>query len=59
VFCDQPDTRSFALPGPGGPGRSLYEYLLRRGIQVFGISWRNPTRAQRDWDFDTYVQATG
>jgi polyhydroxyalkanoate synthase subunit PhaC len=40
------------------PGRSLYEYLLQRGIQVFGISWRNPTGAQRDWDFDTYVQAT-
>jgi len=40
------------------PGRSLYEYLLQRGIQVFGISWRNPTRAHRDWNFDTYVQAT-
>ena len=40
------------------PGRSLYEFLLKGGIQVFGISWRSPTRAQRDWDFDTYVQAT-
>jgi polyhydroxyalkanoate synthase subunit PhaC len=40
------------------PGRSMYEYLLRSGIQVFGISWRNPTGAQRDWDFDTYAQAT-
>jgi polyhydroxyalkanoate synthase subunit PhaC len=40
------------------PGRSLYEYLLQRGIQVFGISWRNPVGAQRDWNFDTYVQAT-
>ena len=40
------------------PGRSLYEYLLKRGIQVFGISWRNPTGAQRDWNFDTYAQAT-
>jgi poly[(R)-3-hydroxyalkanoate] polymerase subunit PhaC len=40
------------------PGRSLYEYLLQRGIQVFGISWRSPTGAQRDWNFDTYVQAT-
>jgi polyhydroxyalkanoate synthase subunit PhaC len=39
------------------PGRSLYEFLLQRGIQVFGISWRNPTGAQRDWNFDTYVQA--
>ncbi len=40
------------------PGRSLYEYLLKQGIQVYGISWRNPTGAQRDWNFDTYVQAT-
>ena len=40
------------------PGRSMYEYLLQHGIPVFGISWRNPTGAQRDWDFDTYVQAT-
>jgi polyhydroxyalkanoate synthase subunit PhaC len=39
-------------------GRSMYEYLLKHGIQAFGISWRNPTRAQRDWDYDTYVQAT-
>jgi polyhydroxyalkanoate synthase subunit PhaC len=40
------------------PGRSLYEYLLQRGFQVYGISWRNPTKEQRDWNFDTYVQAT-
>jgi poly[(R)-3-hydroxyalkanoate] polymerase subunit PhaC len=40
------------------PGRSLYEYLLQRGIQVFGISWRNPAGAQRAWDFDTYVRST-
>jgi polyhydroxyalkanoate synthase subunit PhaC len=39
-------------------GRSLYEYLLQRGVQVFGMSWRNPTGAQRHWNFDTYVQAT-
>jgi polyhydroxyalkanoate synthase subunit PhaC len=39
------------------PGRSMYEYLLQRGIQVFGISWRSPTGDQRDWNFDTYAQA--
>ena len=39
-------------------GRSLYEHLLKNGIQVFGMSWRNPTGEQRDWNFDTYVQAT-
>ena len=40
------------------PGRSLYEHLLKNGIQVFGMSWRNPTGEQRDWNFDTYVRAT-
>ncbi len=40
------------------PGRSMYEFLLQRGIQVYTISWRNPTKAHRDWDFDTYVEAT-
>jgi polyhydroxyalkanoate synthase len=39
------------------PGRSMYEYLLRHGIAVFTISWRNPTGAQRDWDYDTYARA--
>ena len=40
------------------PGRSLYEHLVKNGVQVFGMSWRNPTGEQRDWNFDTYVQAT-
>jgi polyhydroxyalkanoate synthase len=40
------------------PGRSMIEYLLKQGIGVFAMSWRNPTGEQRDWTFDTYVQAT-
>ena len=40
------------------PGRSMFEYLLKDGIPVFAISWRNPTGKQRDWDYDTYAQAT-
>ena len=36
------------------PGRSMVEYLLRQGHQVFAISWRNPTAAQRSWGGDTY-----
>ncbi|MFJ4653160.1 PHA/PHB synthase family protein [Nocardia sp. NPDC088792] len=39
------------------PGRSMIEYFLQQGQQVFAISWRNPTAAQRDWGFDTYGQA--
>ena len=34
----------------------MVEYLLKQGIQVFCISWRNPTGAQRDWNLDTYAE---
>ncbi|MCW2555997.1 MAG: poly(3-hydroxyalkanoate) synthetase [Mycobacterium sp.] len=36
------------------PGRSMIEYLVRQGISVFAISWRNPTAEHRNWGFDTY-----
>lgn len=36
------------------PNRSLVEYLVDGGQQVFMISWRNPDRRHRDWDLDTY-----
>jgi polyhydroxyalkanoate synthase len=39
------------------PGKSIVEYLVKNGFQVFIVSWRNPTPAQRDWDMDTYVGA--
>jgi polyhydroxyalkanoate synthase len=39
------------------PGRSLVEYLVQRGQQVFVISWRNPDERHRDWDADTYGRA--
>ena len=39
------------------PGRSMIEYFLQQGIQVFAISWRNPTAQHRAWGFDTYGQA--
>jgi polyhydroxyalkanoate synthase len=39
------------------PENSLFDYLVEGGIQLFTISWRNPTAAQRDWDMDTYVGA--
>jgi polyhydroxyalkanoate synthase len=39
------------------PGRSMFEYLIRDGFQIFTISWRNPTAEQRDWGFDAYLQA--
>ena len=39
------------------PGRSLVEYFVRQGQQVFVISWRNPDVEQGHFDFDTYAQA--
>ena len=39
------------------PGRSLAEYLIGSGLQVFMISWRNPDARHAAWDFDTYGQA--
>jgi polyhydroxyalkanoate synthase subunit PhaC len=39
------------------PGRSLVEYLVGQGHQVFVISWRNPDARHRDWGLDAYGQA--
>jgi polyhydroxyalkanoate synthase len=39
------------------PGRSMIEYFVRQGVQVFAISWRNPSAENRNWGFDTYGQA--
>ena len=39
------------------PGRSLVEFLVQQGIQVFTVSWRNPDASDRDWGIDTYAAA--
>jgi polyhydroxyalkanoate synthase len=39
------------------PGRSLAEFLVREGQQVFMISWRNPDVRHAGWSFDTYIRA--
>ena len=36
------------------PGRSLAEFLVGQGHQVFVVSWRNPDARHRDWGLDTY-----
>jgi polyhydroxyalkanoate synthase subunit PhaC len=39
------------------PGKSLVEYLVAQGQQVFSISWRNPGRDHRHWGLDHYAAA--
>jgi polyhydroxyalkanoate synthase len=39
------------------PGRSMIEYFVQQGQQVFVISWRNPQARHRDWGFDAYGTA--
>jgi len=39
------------------PGRSMVEFLVGQGHQVFVMSWRNPDARHRDWGLDTYGTA--
>ena len=39
------------------PEKSLARFLLRNGIQTFVVSWRNPTKAHREWGLSTYIEA--
>jgi polyhydroxyalkanoate synthase len=39
------------------PGRSMIEWMVGQGIQVFVVSWRNPDAEQGHFDLDTYAQA--
>jgi polyhydroxyalkanoate synthase len=39
------------------PDKSMVRFLLDSGIQVFCVSWRNPTAAHREWGLDTYAAA--
>jgi polyhydroxyalkanoate synthase subunit PhaC len=39
------------------PGRSMVEWLVEQGQQVFMISWRNPDAEQGHFDLDTYAAA--
>ena len=36
------------------PSKSIVRYLVDHGVQVFAISWRNPTPKQREWGFAAY-----
>jgi class II poly(R)-hydroxyalkanoic acid synthase len=39
------------------PGRSMLEFFVAQGHQVFVLSWANPGKNARNWDLDTYGEA--
>lgn len=39
------------------PRNSMLNYLVQQGLQVFAISWRNPTSEHSDWGLETYIKA--
>ncbi len=39
------------------PDKSLVNYLVSEGFQVFMVSWRNPTEEHRDWGLTHYIDA--
>ncbi|MDF0733954.1 class II poly(R)-hydroxyalkanoic acid synthase [Pseudomonas entomophila] len=40
-----------------GPTNSFVQYMLKSGLQVFMVSWRNPDPRHREWGLSSYVQA--
>jgi polyhydroxyalkanoate synthase len=56
VFIVPPQINKFYI-WDLAPGRSIVEYLVGQGHQVFVVSWRNPSDAQADWDLESYVLA--
>ncbi len=38
------------------PGRSLFRQLVDSGIQVFAMSWKNPSREDAHWSLATYTE---
>jgi poly[(R)-3-hydroxyalkanoate] polymerase subunit PhaC len=39
------------------PGKSIVQYMVGHGAQMFAVSWRNPTAEHREWGMDAYVIA--
>ena len=39
------------------PEKSVAKFCIRNSLQTFVVSWRNPTKAQREWGLSTYIEA--
>ncbi|MEX0343292.1 MAG: alpha/beta fold hydrolase [Rhizobiaceae bacterium] len=56
VFLVPPQINKFYI-WDLSPERSVVEYLVQQGFQVFLVSWFNPTAEQADWGLQSYVEA--
>ena len=55
VMCPPQVNKFYAMDL--SPEKSLIKFVVEQGVQLFAVSWCNPTRAQRHWSMSTYVQA--
>lgn len=39
------------------PKNSIVKHLLESGLQVFIVSWKNPSKTQADWGLDSYIKS--
>ena len=39
------------------PDKSMFRFMLSQGVQLFAISWRNPSAEQSHWGLETYIKA--
>jgi len=55
VICPPQVNKFYALDL--SPEKSLAKYATENGIQMFAVSWRNPSKEHSDWSLSTYVEA--
>jgi len=55
VICPPQVNKFYALDL--SPEKSLIKFATEQGVQIFAVSWRNPTGKQKNWDMSTYVKA--
>jgi polyhydroxyalkanoate synthase len=39
------------------PEKSMFKYIVDQGLQLFTVSWKNPTAEQRHWGLEDYIGA--
>lgn len=56
LLCIPPQINKFYVYDLS-PNKSVIRYLLSKGMQVFMVSWKNPTPKERHWNLTTYLSA--